>query len=1222
MKLRQSNLQFLTVCLAPALIGLALPSAHAASATWTGGVGGTATSLSSGANWSSASATFASGDVATFDNTTALGTLTWNTNIGPSFGATDGLHVLYTGNNNLTLDGITGAPGLQWGVGNITINSGAGAFSFGDGLESTILVYRGASNAQTYTNNSSNTATFAADILWRAGGGAAKTVTLDGSGNWLFNAPFRIDATQGQTNVTVIKNGAGTVNFTASNNLATTPALTLNGGTLRVTAAGSIGAAGSYSGTIANNATFSYESSANQTISGVISGAGVMQQTAGTLILSGANTYTAATTINGGTLNVGGTGSIESSSSVNVNGSGAKYLHTSTTASTRNITLTNGTVAGTGTLGAVTVGNGTGIIANGNGNSAAITLGSLAFNGAAAITVTDDGDTSTSGIIVSGALSTTPANGSVTINASNAFWNGGSTYNLVSTGSFGGSISNFTKGTITGLTSRQSASLVLNGSTIGLLIGGDSPKWAGLDNSNWVVGTTGTNGNWKLLTGGIKTDYIQGDVVRFDDSPTNTTVTISAANVSPAVVNFANSSKNYIINGAFGIAGGTIVNKDGSANVTISTTNTYTGGTNISGGTVTLSGAGTLGAAGSALSITSGTLNLGGTSSTVNALAINGDANIVNGTLNATGLTATNTGLDATISSALDLGSGNLSKSGDGLLTINGSTSYTGTTAINGGTLVLGGAATLSGSSGITLGGGALDLGGTTQTTNAITIGAGAPTFDVLLNGTIMPTAFNVTNPSGTVRVSANITGPTGIAISAGSGILSLTGTNDFTGPLNFTAPATVTIDDGSNTGGGPITYNSFGTTFTINKGTYLTSGISANGLSEFRTLNLNGGVLESTGDIFANTLAISININGGTLRSGNFMGITVFDYNNLLQVNGAGATFDTTAGGITVGNNADMIGAGNAHVPTVNQPKINGTSLATLTLLGGNSLVSGITNTGHLDIQDNSIWDINGIASSLGGLSGNGSVISSPGAAVLTINFESFSGPYTYSGTIGGGANVSIVKNGGGTQILTGTNTYGGDTTVAGGILSVDGDALPNAGKLVINGGVVEVTGTEVVAYLFFGAVQQATGTWGATGSGATHIDDTHFTGSGVVSVVAPAGYNGWATTNAGGEASNLDSDSDGVRNGVEYFMNSISAFTASPALVNIGGSYSITWPNGGNIPASAYGTQFVVQTSTNLANWSDVPIGNLTTNTNSTLKYTLSGDGKSFVRLVVTPE
>jgi hypothetical protein len=109
------------------------------------------------------------------------------------------------------------------------------------------------------------------------------------------------------------------------------------------------------------------------------------------------------------------------------------------------------------------------------------------------------------------------------------------------------------------------------------------------------------------------------------------------------------------------------------------------------------------------------------------------------------------------------------------------------------------------------------------------------------------------------------------------------------------------------------------------------------------------------------------------------------------------------------------------------------------------------------------------------------------------------------------------------------------------------------------------------------------------------------------------------WAQTNSGGQTANLDWDNDGVSNGVEFFMNSEAGFTANPGLVG----NTVTWPNGGNIPSSAYGSEFVVQTSTDLVNWTDVPgtgDANLA-NTSGSVSYTVTGSGKQFVRLKVTP-
>ena len=116
-----------------------------------------------------------------------------------------------------------------------------------------------------------------------------------------------------------------------------------------------------------------------------------------------------------------------------------------------------------------------------------------------------------------------------------------------------------------------------------------------------------------------------------------------------------------------------------------------------------------------------------------------------------------------------------------------------------------------------------------------------------------------------------------------------------------------------------------------------------------------------------------------------------------------------------------------------------------------------------------------------------------------------------------------------------------------------------------------------------------------------------------------ATPGYASWATQHAGGGTPGQDSNNDGVQNGIVYFMNDAGRIT----LPGLDSNHKVTWTNGGNIPTSAYGTQFVVQTSTDLVHWTPVGSGdgNLS-NTSGSVAYTLpSGQGKVFCRLVVTP-
>lgn len=298
----------------------------------------------------------------------------------------------------------------------------------------------------------------------------------------------------------------------------------------------------------------------------------------------------------------------------------------------------------------------------------------------------------------------------------------------------------------------------------------------------------------------------------------------------------------------------------------------------------------------------------------------------------------------------------------------------------------------------------------------------------------------------------------------------------------------------------------------------------------------------------------------------------------------------------------------------------------------------------GNITGGSTSTLDLNGFNQTVGRLNYNGQgtttgtrTITSSTSAVLTVDNSADS---VTTGVNSGTNNIvltgalGITKQGAGTLALNGANTYSGDTVVNAGILSLSKAASPTDANTGNNGSTVTIaatasaildlayTGTDQVDKLFIGGVQKAAGIWGSASSGAPNIDPK-LTGTGTLTVASgpAAGYTSWAATNAGGEVAHLDFDKDGVSNGVEFFMNAPAGLTANPAL---NGSNTVTWSNGGNIPASAYGTQFVVETSSNLSNWTPVPVGDLSTNTDGpggSLTYTLTGTSPRFVRLKVMP-
>jgi autotransporter-associated beta strand protein len=135
------------------------------------------------------------------------------------------------------------------------------------------------------------------------------------------------------------------------------------------------------------------------------------------------------------------------------------------------------------------------------------------------------------------------------------------------------------------------------------------------------------------------------------------------------------------------------------------------------------------------------------------------------------------------------------------------------------------------------------------------------------------------------------------------------------------------------------------------------------------------------------------------------------------------------------------------------------------------------------------------------------GAIIDSNGFDVEVVT------PLLHDVALGGTPDGGLTKLGAGTLTLTGANTYTGDTKVNAGTLSLaspGADTLSDLTSVYLATGTVldlSFVGTDTVFGLYFELAQQPLGTYGASGSGATFINDTFFTGTGVLNVVPEPG-------------------------------------------------------------------------------------------------------------------
>ena len=366
------------------------------------------------------------------------------------------------------------------------------------------------------------------------------------------------------------------------------------------------------------------------TYSGALSGAGgsLTKIGAGTLILSGANTYDGPTTITDGSLQLGDGAAGGSLHAVgNIQNDGNLTVNRNNVA-VQGVDFGGGYITGTGSF--TQAGSGTTILnlANSYGGTTTVNAGKLVVDSqqtsAGAVSVADGASlgitvTATAqwqptaltlgtttgcslefGNVANSGTTTAPLNpGSVTRNGtvtvdvksiSGVIAVGGSGYPLL--GNVAGPVAGYSLGTQPpGVVGH----LAILGTTLAFVVDAVSDIWnAATPGGNWDVLSTATWSGNAANNSPVNT-FQNGDSVLFNDNVSGPqTVTVTAP-VTPGPVNVDNTATEYsIVSSGANVIGGTIsLAKSGNGTLTLSGPNTYSGGTTLSAGQLNLNDGGT-----------------------------------------------------------------------------------------------------------------------------------------------------------------------------------------------------------------------------------------------------------------------------------------------------------------------------------------------------------------------------------------------------------------------------------------------------------------------------------------------------------------------------------------------------------------------------------------------------------------------------------------------------
>jgi len=351
--------------------------------------------------------------------------------------------------------------------------------------------------------------------------------------------------------------------------------------------------------------------------------------------------------------------------------------------------------------------------------------------------------------------------------------------------------------------------------------------------------------------------------------------------------------------------------------------------------------------------------------------------------------------------------------------------------------------------------------------------------------GTVAPLTTTFSAASGTYAITNGVLDGTGSLTKDGAGTLQLYGLvpNPYSGGTiinDGTLHLGVVLSSGS-----PNVINPVGTgTVTLNNGRLYLSRVKAS-----NALIVNGGTLYQQNGWGA-TWSGPVTLNT-TLSCDTFYTLTISG-----DISGTGGLTKTLNGPLKLTGSNDYTGGTVINSGTITMNELDNSAMGSglVTLNGGIIDMNRYYPTNSLVVNGGKLKSNNGWGNSWEG--------------PVTLNADLTVDPLyniVFNGIISGSGGLIIDRsNYNGAVTLAAANDYTGDTTVNNGTLKTNGNSIDDAGKLSMYSGKVEPTGTESVDTLYFGTLQQAGGTWGATGSGATHTNDMYFTGTaGVVNVI-----------------------------------------------------------------------------------------------------------------------